>query len=220
VVAVRLEQGAVLLDEGAHLVLVDVEEVGDQRGGQAALVQESGPDDVIDGQFAVAGALFRWQRVDHVADLGDEVVEDLASEASQNPVSGQGHVESVGRVGVGSASARMQEHRRHARLRWDGVVPFAVEVVGVDLQRGGVLRVDLDPGGVAVLVQPCGDAQPGQAIRFKATSKVVSGRVRQFTEMKENSRCSTLFHFDVPGQCRCLTRSSNGIVFPAAGGTR
>jgi hypothetical protein len=37
------------------------------------------------------------------------------------------------------------------------------------------------------------------AIRLRATSKLVSGRARQFIEMKEKRRCSTLFHFDVPG---------------------
>src|SRR5882672_8619915 len=31
------------------------------------------------------------------------------------------------------------------------------------------------------------------------TSWLVSGRPRQFMVMWENSRCSTLFHFDVPG---------------------
>jgi hypothetical protein len=38
VVAVLLEQGSDLLDEGADLVLAEVEEVGGQRAGQAALV--------------------------------------------------------------------------------------------------------------------------------------------------------------------------------------
>jgi hypothetical protein len=37
------------------------------------------------------------------------------------------------------------------------------------------------------------------------TSWLVSGRPRQFMVMWENSRCSTLFHLEVPGQCRCLT---------------
>ena len=31
------------------------------------------------------------------------------------------------------------------------------------------------------------------------TSWLVSGRPRQFIVIWENSRCSTLFHFDVPG---------------------
>ena len=31
------------------------------------------------------------------------------------------------------------------------------------------------------------------------TSWLVSGRPRQFMVMWENSRCSTLFHFEVPG---------------------
>jgi hypothetical protein len=37
------------------------------------------------------------------------------------------------------------------------------------------------------------------------TSWLARGRPRQFMVMRENSRCSILFHFDVPGQCRCLT---------------
>jgi hypothetical protein len=37
------------------------------------------------------------------------------------------------------------------------------------------------------------------------TSWLVSGRPRQFVLMREKSRCSILFHFDVPGQCRCLS---------------
>jgi hypothetical protein len=64
VVAVLAEQGAGLLEKGAHLVLADVEEMGDQRGGQAALVQDGGPDDVLGGQLAVVGALPEWERVE------------------------------------------------------------------------------------------------------------------------------------------------------------
>jgi hypothetical protein len=37
------------------------------------------------------------------------------------------------------------------------------------------------------------------------TSWLVSGRPRQARVIWENSRCSILFHFEVPGQCRCLT---------------
>jgi len=40
---------------------------------------------------------------------------------------------------------------------------------------------------------------------FTMTSWLVSGRPRQFIVMWENSRCSTLFHLEVPGQCRCLS---------------
>ncbi len=37
------------------------------------------------------------------------------------------------------------------------------------------------------------------AMLLMTTSWLVSGRPRQFIVMWENSRCSTLFHFDVPG---------------------
>jgi hypothetical protein len=37
------------------------------------------------------------------------------------------------------------------------------------------------------------------AMVFTMTSWLVSGRPRQFIEMWENSRCSILFHLDVPG---------------------
>jgi hypothetical protein len=44
------------------------------------------------------------------------------------------------------------------------------------------------------------------AMVLMMTSWLVSGRPRQFLEMKLNSRCSILFHLEVPGQCRCLTQ--------------
>ena len=37
------------------------------------------------------------------------------------------------------------------------------------------------------------------AIVFRTTSWLVNGRPRQFMVMWENSRCSILFHFEVPG---------------------
>jgi hypothetical protein len=37
------------------------------------------------------------------------------------------------------------------------------------------------------------------AMVLTMTSWLVSGRPRQFIVIWENSRCSTLFHFDVPG---------------------
>jgi hypothetical protein len=42
------------------------------------------------------------------------------------------------------------------------------------------------------------------AMVWTTTSWLVRGRPRQFMVMWLNSRCSILFHFDVPGQCRCL----------------
>ncbi|MFE4330027.1 hypothetical protein ACFRQM_11335 [Streptomyces sp. NPDC056831] len=55
VVAVLLEQGSGLLEEGAHLVFADTEEVSGRRAGQASPVQDGGPDDVLDGRPAVPG---------------------------------------------------------------------------------------------------------------------------------------------------------------------
>jgi hypothetical protein len=37
------------------------------------------------------------------------------------------------------------------------------------------------------------------AIVLTTTSWLVSGRPRQFSVMYENSRCTILFHFEVPG---------------------
>jgi hypothetical protein len=48
------------------------------------------------------------------------------------------------------------------------------------------------------------------------TSWLVSGRPRQARVIWENSRCSILFHFDVPGQCRCLSAAN----YRFAGGQR
>src|SRR5216683_3555653 len=42
------------------------------------------------------------------------------------------------------------------------------------------------------------------AMVWTMTSWLVSGRPRQFIEIAEDSRCSILFHLEVPGQCRCL----------------
>jgi hypothetical protein len=62
---------------------------------------------------------------------------------------------------------------------------------------------DRDPGGVGAGVQVGLDPQPG-AVRAAAmvlttTSWLVSGLPRQFIVICENSRCSILFHFEVPG---------------------
>jgi len=44
-----------------------------------------------------------------------------------------------------------------------------------------------------------------EAMAATMTSWLVRGLPRQFMVMWENSRCSILFHLEVPGQCRCLT---------------
>jgi len=46
------------------------------------------------------------------------------------------------------------------------------------------------------------------AMVLTMTSWLVSGLPRQFMVMWENSRCSIRFHFDVPGQCRCLSSAN------------
>jgi hypothetical protein len=43
------------------------------------------------------------------------------------------------------------------------------------------------------------------AMVLMMTSWLTRGRPRQFRVIAENSRCSILFHLEVPGQCRCLT---------------
>ena len=88
--------------------------------------------------------------------------------------------------------------------RVKGVVPVAVPVVAG--QRQGVhLRVaDLDagPGSCRCRVRRAPAARcRWWSRRWSATmtSWLVSGRPRQFMVMWENSRCSILFHFEVPG---------------------
>jgi hypothetical protein len=51
---------------------------------------------------------------------------------------------------------------------------------------------------------------------FTTTSWLVSGRPRQARVIWENSRCSILFHLEVPGQCRCLSAAN----YRFAGGQR
>jgi hypothetical protein len=63
---------------------------------------------------------------------------------------------------------------------------------------------DGEPGGIGAGVEFGVDAQSGAGVVVAAmvctmTSWLVSGRPRQFIEMWENRRCSTLFHLLVPG---------------------
>ena len=82
-----------------------------------------------------------------------------------------------------------------------GVVPVAVEGVAADRQGGHLRVADLDSGGVGAVVQAGLQVRPVRvvvaAMLLMMTSWLVSGRPRQFIVMWENSRCSTLFHFDV-----------------------
>ena len=41
---------------------------------------------------------------------------------------------------------------------------------------------------------------------------LASGRARQVRVMWQNSRCSILFHLEVPGQCRCLWAANYRLV--------
>jgi hypothetical protein len=62
---------------------------------------------------------------------------------------------------------------------------------------------DLYPGWVGVGIEFGVHAQAGRvvvaAMLCTMTSWLVRGRPRQFMEMRENNRCSILFHFEVPG---------------------
>jgi len=46
------------------------------------------------------------------------------------------------------------------------------------------------------------------AMVSRMTWWLASGRARQLRVIWQNSRCSILFHFDVPGQCRCLSAAN------------
>ena len=69
---------------------------------------------------------------------------------------------------------------------------------------GGVVAVaDLLAGGIPVRVVGALHGEPGLVVVAAMSSTMVrmsvSGRPRQFMEMKLNRRCSILFHLDVPG---------------------
>ena len=95
----------------------------------------------------------------------------------------------------------------------DGVVPVAVRAVP---DQDAVVEVphpvvaDLGPLGVAASSRTAVHFRPGGWWRWRrwltmASSAVMSGRACQVLVMWQNSRCSILFHFYVPGQCRCLS---------------
>ena len=82
-----------------------------------------------------------------------------------------------------------------------------MEVVAVqDAVGGEVLHLlvgDLDAGGVSPGSSSAWTLSPVlvvvAAMVLTMTSWLVSGRPRQFIEMRENRRCSILFHLLVPG---------------------
>jgi hypothetical protein len=47
---------------------------------------------------------------------------------------------------------------------------------------------------------------------------LASGRARQVRVMWQNSRCSILFHLEVPGQCRCLSAANYRFASRLAAG--
>ena len=67
-------------------------------------------------------------------------------------------------------------------MRWSGIlIPAGYSLVSRTASTGA-------PD--AVVVAP---------MLLTTTSRLVRGRARQLIEMREKSRCSILFHFDVPG---------------------
>src|SRR5216684_2900455 len=74
----------------------------------------------------------------------------------------------------------------------DRVVPFAMESVGLQVDMGKLFIRDLASNGVLAVIQAAG--------HFQALGRRRPGdQPRQLEEMKENKRCSTLFHLLVPG---------------------
>ena len=65
-----------------------------------------------------------------------------------------------------------------------GIADFDALLIGARVERA----FDLEPG----LGRGCAD-------QLDHGETIVSGRPRQFCVMWQNSRCSILFHFDVPG---------------------
>lgn len=155
------QEGTDLLDQGSCLVLADAEEVGDQRGGQATLVENGAPDDVLGGELAVPGPLPGRQAIEEVADGDCDPVQIVAFQAGQEGMGGQSRAKGMCVAGMGSAAGRVEGNVGDARLGRDGVVPLAVEVLQVDREGGCVLLADLDSGGVAAGVQAGSDGQSG-----------------------------------------------------------
>ena len=126
--------------------------------------------------------------------VGDELVPGGGVQA------GEGGVRPGGGAGAGGRWRR----ERGGWLGAQGVVPVAVPVVAGQRQ-GAHLGVadaaaerDRLPGSSsACTVSPVRVAVA--AMDWTMTSWLVSGRPRQFMVMRENSRCSILFHLEVPG---------------------
>src|SRR6266540_2752770 len=100
---------------------------------------------------------------------------------------------SIGAAGRAEASANAEP------------AAYLTAVPGVARHRQGVhLPVaDLHPGGIGGGIQLGADGQPVRvvvaAMLLTMTWWLVSGRPRQLVVMWANSRCSILFHLEVPG---------------------
>ena len=85
----------------------------------------------------------------------------------------------------------------------DGVVPFGMEGIGLNVEACHLGIGDFDTLGVGVGVELVFDAQAGLGGRggdqLDDGLRLTSGRPRQFLVMWLNRRCSILFHFLVPG---------------------
>src|SRR6516225_6542848 len=83
------------------------------------------------------------------------------------------------------------------------VVPISVEFVALDSNRGHLFVRNLHPLWYLRESTSAWTRSPARvvvaAIRFTITWWLTSGLPRQFWLMKENSRCSILFHLLVPG---------------------
>jgi hypothetical protein len=92
------------------------------------------------------------------------------------------------------------------RLRGDGVVPVAVELVALEVPGFECLHVlvrDPDSLGYRPVSRTAVTFRPVLVVTalmvWMMTSWETSGRPRQFMVIAENSRCSILFHLLVPG---------------------
>jgi hypothetical protein len=83
----------------------------------------------------------------------------------------------------------------------NGVVPFGVEDVADDVETRHLGFADLDALLVGARVKRAESPVlvVVAAINSTTARRSVSGLPRQFCVMWQNRRCSTLFHFEVPG---------------------
>src|SRR5208337_1865205 len=87
--------------------------------------------------------------------------------------------------------------------RADGVVPFRMERVTLNVERLHLGIADLDALFVSAVSSALSIFRPAlvvvAAISSTTAMRSVSGRPRQVCVMWQNRRCSIRFHFDVPG---------------------